>query len=127
MPITHSELKSSVDYPRNWSEFQAWLPGEAECIAYLERLRWCDGFRCPTCGRARAWRTKRGLWVCACCQRQTAVTAGTIFDKTRTPLRTWFDTVWHGTGQKTGVSALGLQPLMGFSYETGLPWRSTHP
>jgi transposase-like protein len=116
--------RGGVDYPRSWSEFQSWFPGEAECIAYLERLRWGEGFRCPTCDGSRAWRTKRGLWVCTGCERQTSVTAGTIFDKTRTPLRTWFATAWHVTGQKTGVSALGLQRVMGFGYETA--WAHLH-
>ena len=124
MGVDEKRPRGGADYPRNWSEFQAWFSGEAECIAYLERLRWPDGFRCPSCGGARAWRTNRGLWVCAGCQRQTSVTAGTIFDKTRTPLRTWFATVWHVTGQKTGVSALGLQHVMGFSYETA--WAHLH-
>jgi transposase-like protein len=87
-------------------------------------LRWGAGFQCPGCGAAVSWRTKRGLWVCASCERQTSVTAGTIFDKTRTPLRTWFATIWYVTNQKTGVSALGLQRVMGCSYETA--WAHLH-
>ena len=37
-------------------------------------------------------------------------TAGTIFDKTRTPLPVWLAGAWYLTTQKHGVSALGLQP-----------------
>ena len=35
-----------VDYPRTWAEFTSWFGDEAACVAYLERLRWADGFVC---------------------------------------------------------------------------------
>jgi transposase-like protein len=51
------------------------------------------------------------------------VTAGTIFQDTRTPLATWFRAMWWITSQKTGASALGLQAVLGFgSYETAWTW-----
>jgi transposase-like protein len=61
--------------------------------------------------------------MCAGCQRKTSVTAGTLFEDTRTPLRTWFAAIWFLTSQKNGVSALGLQRVLGFgSYETAWAW-----
>jgi len=51
------------------------------------------------------------------------VTAGTIFQDTRKPLRLWFRAIWHVTSQKHGVSALGLQRVLGLSsYETAWTW-----
>lgn len=51
------------------------------------------------------------------------MTAGTIFQDTRTPLTTWFRAMWWVTNQKTGVSALGLQRLLGLrSYKTAWAW-----
>ena len=38
------------------------------------------------------------------CDYQGTVTAGTVFAKTRTPLRSWFAGVWYVTSQKHGVS-----------------------
>ena len=59
------------------------------------------------------------------CGRQTSVTAGTIFHRTRTPLPTWFAAAWLMTGQKQGVSALGLQRALGLgSYQTA--WAMLH-
>lgn len=111
------------DYPRTWQEFEAWFPEEGACRLYLERLRWPDGFTCPRCGSRQGWRSKRGLWVCGGCQRQTSVTAGTVFADTHSLLRTWFATAWYVTGQKQGVSALGLQAVLGLgSYETAWSW-----
>ena len=51
------------------------------------------------------------------------MTAGTIFDRTRTPLSTWFAAIWFVTAQKNGVSARNLQQILGFgSYETAWAW-----
>ena len=63
--------------------------------------------------------------MCRGCGRQSTVTAGTIFDKTRTPLRVWLAAAWYLTNQKQGVSALGLQRVLGLgSYETA--WTMLH-
>lgn len=63
--------------------------------------------------------------MCRTCEHQASATAGTIFDKTRTPLRVWFAAVWHVTSQKHGVSALGLQRALGLgSYQTA--WTMMH-
>jgi hypothetical protein len=114
-----------VDYPRTWAEFVAWFSDEASCVAYLEPLRWGDGFRCPGCGSTRSWPASRGLGsrVCAECAKRTSVTAGTIFAGTRTPLTQWFAAAWHVCATKNGASALGLQQLLGLgSYETAWAW-----
>ena len=48
---------------------------------------------------------------------------GTIFQDTRKPLRLWFRAIWHVTSQKNGVSALGLQRVLGLgSYQTAWTW-----
>ena len=67
--------------------------------------------------------TARGQLRCNRCQRQTSVTAGTIFEGTRKPLRLWFQAMWYVTNQKHGVSALGLQRILGLgSYQTAWAW-----
>jgi hypothetical protein len=48
-----------------------------------------------------------------------SLTAGTASQDTRKPLRMWFLAMWFVTSQKNGVSALGLQRVLGLgSYET---------
>ena len=112
-----------VDYPRTLQEFDEWLGSEEACRAYLQRLRSPQGFRCPGCGGNKAWATRRGQLRCAQCQRQTSPIAGTIFEGTRKPLRTWFQVMWYVTNQKTGVSAMGLKATMGLgSYQTAWAW-----
>lgn len=117
--------QASIDYPGTWNEFLTWFADETSCIAFLERLRWPDGFVCPNCGSRKAWRIADGRWSCKVCVRKVSVTANTIFDRTRTPLRTWFAAAWYVTNQKYGASALGLQRVLGFgSYQTA--WTMLH-
>lgn len=59
------------------------------------------------------------LFRCRHCRRDVSVTADTIFHRSRLPLRTWFRIVWWATNQKSGLSALGLQRMLGLgSYQT---------
>lgn len=111
------------EYPRNLSELEAQFGSEEDCRAYLARLRWPEGFRCPHCGSGKAWPVRGVLLECAECGCQTSVTAGTIFQDTRTPLPVWFRAMWWVTTQKNGASALGLQRVLGLkSYETAWAW-----
>ena len=75
------------------------------------------------CGSPKAWEVRAILWQCAACGRQTSVTAGTIFQDTRSPLTTWFRAMWWVTTAKTGTSALALQQVLGLgSYQTAWTW-----
>ncbi len=111
------------DYPRDLLEFEIRFASEEACRDYLSALRWPEGFRCPGCGHERAWPVRKVWFECARCGRQTSVTSGTIFQDTRKPLRLWFRAIWHVTSQKNGVSALGLQRVLGLgSYQTAWTW-----
>ena len=111
------------DYPRTVAELEARFHSEQACREYLFQLRWPTGFRCPSCGAVKAWSVRSGLWQCASCSRQASVTAGTIFQDTHTPLTVWFRAMWWVTTQKNGVSALGLQRVLGLgSYQTAWAW-----
>ena len=123
--MSSSMPRAGVDYPRTFQELLSWFPDEPACLTYLERVRWRDGFICPRCGTVGGvwWAVRRGLRKCAVCHHETSVTAGTIFEGTRKPLRTWFMAIWFVTSQKNGVSALGLQRVLGLgSYETAWTW-----
>lgn len=111
------------DYPRTLAEFERRFATDAACREYLFGVRWPEGFVCPRCPGRAAWGTQRGVWVCTACGYQASVTAGTIFQDTRSPLTLWFRAIWWVTSQKTGASALGLQRVLGLgSYETAWTW-----
>ena len=112
------------DYPRTLPELEQRFSDEAACRAYLFALRWPEGFACPGCG-THGLPVRRELWRCVSCGRETSVSAGTIFQDSKLPLSLWFRAMWHVVSQKNGVSALGLQRVLGLgSYKTA--WAVLH-
>ena len=108
-----------MHYPKSLGEFQAWFPTDADCLDYLEWLRWPDGFVCPSCNHSEGWRLGDGRFKCTGCGSRTSVIAGTIFDRTRTPLTVWFSACWHFAAGKDGISALSLKRTLEIgSYQT---------
>ena len=111
-------------YPSSLGQFQAWFRTDADCLDYLEWLRWPEGFMCPDCGHS-GWRLGDGRFMCSACSYRTSVTAGTIFDRTRTPLTVWFTACWHFATAKDGVSTLSLKRVLEIgSYQTA--WAMLH-
>jgi hypothetical protein len=95
---------AGVDYPRTFQELDQWFRDDAACRAYIRRLRWPEGFVCPHCGvSGEPWTMSDKLLRCRSCHGRTSLTAGTLFDGTRKPLRTWFMAMWFVTSQKNGV------------------------
>jgi transposase-like protein len=113
------------DYPRTIMEMERRFSKDEACRQYLFALRWPEGFACPRCSGNRAWQMSRGLWLCGDCRLQVSVTAGTIFQDSHLSLPTWFRAMWYITSGKNGVSALGLQRVLGLgSYKTA--WAMLH-
>lgn len=112
-----------VDYPQTGLELGDRFRSEADCLDYLAKLRWPNGFVCPRCEAAGGWQASRGRWICQACRYQASVLAGTVFQDTHKPLRMWFRAVWHITSQKSGASAVSLQKELGLgSYLTAWTW-----
>jgi len=112
-----------LDYPRTVLELRERFSTEQACRDYLAALRWPEGFVCPECEATRGWKMRRGLYWCQRCGYQVSLTAGTLFHDTHKPLRLWFEAMWYVTNQKLGVSALGLQRVLGLgSYHTAWNW-----
>lgn len=106
-----------------FEEFVKQFSTEEQCREYLLSLRWPNGFVCPRCSSKDSRLLNGKIYECKLCKNQTTVIAGTIFQDTRTPLKTWFIAIWWITTQKYGASAEGLQQVLGLgSYETAWTW-----
>lgn len=114
------------DFPLTILEFQRRFGSEEACREYLFASRWPDGFVCPGCGgRDAGGETRRHLWICTACGRQTSITAGTVMHKTKLPLRTWFWAAYLVSTFHPGVSAKQLQRQLGLGcHETA--WAMLH-
>jgi transposase-like protein len=115
-----------VEFPSTLLGFYETFPDEQACWAYLRQRRWPEGFACPRCEGRRSYPLRaRRLEQCAHCGYQASLTAGTIFHKTRVPLRTWFLAIFFIGRHKQGISALQLQRDSGLgSYRTA--WALLH-
>jgi transposase-like protein len=115
----------SEDYPRTLLELERRFHREEACAEYLAALRWPGGWVCPRCAGTESWPIRRNRWRCDKCRYEMSVTAGTIFQDSHLPLTIWFRALWHVTSQKNGISALGLQRVLGLgSYKTA--WAMLH-
>lgn len=104
-------------------EFQDMFPTDEACYEYLCLIKWPGGFVCPYCQSKKSWKLQHQLLRCKQCKRDISVTAGTIFQDRRIPLRVIFQVMWYMVCQKQGVSALGLQDILGLgSYRTAWVW-----
>lgn len=112
-----------MNYPENQMEFEEMFKSEKNCIDYLIAIRWPNGFECPVCASIRYWRKTKNRFECNDCHTETTVTNGTIFHKSTKPLFIWFRAIWWIVAQKNGVSAKGLQTVLGLgSYKTSWTW-----
>ncbi len=109
MSINAVQCQAGLSMP----EFFASDGTEANCYRALYTWRWPQGVRCPCCaGRARS-RFKRGgviYYQCSACRHQTSLIAGTMFQGTKLPLRSWMLALHLLTSTKTNMAALELMP-----------------
>lgn len=111
----------SDKFPESLPAFQRMFPDDVSCARYLESVRWREGFVCPRCnGTAEPMRLGRPhLLRCRNCKRDISLTAGTVMDRTHTPLVTWFWAAYLISSLTPGMSAVQLQRQFGLTrYET---------
>ncbi|MDE2150337.1 MAG: transposase [Gammaproteobacteria bacterium] len=102
------------EFPKTLPEFEAAFPGEAACRAYWIEVRFGGLVACARCGYAQPYARSNGRYECPRCHYQTSLTAGTVLQGTRKPLKLWFRALWELCVHKQGVSAKDLQRILGF-------------
>jgi transposase-like protein len=112
------------DFPRTATEFEKRFATEEDCRAYWIEARWGGKPACARCGSTYVWPIRGGTtFECRECDHQTSLTAGTLLEKTRKPLKMWFRAVFEISTRRTGISAMDLMRIMGFgSYKTAWTW-----
>lgn len=111
-----------LGFPRSLPDFQRLFPNDAACATYLEGAKWPKGFACPWCRAKREpyrFANRPGVLRCKACRKDVALTAGTVMERTHTPLTTWFWGAYLVSSLTPGLSALQFQRQIGLSrYET---------
>jgi transposase-like protein len=108
------------------ADFQQEFRDDDACLDYLWRqLHSADGDHadCPKCGRPRRFHRVRSRqsYSCDTCGHHLHPTAGTIFEKSTTPLTLWFHAIFILSQTRCGISAKQLQREIGTTYKTS--WR----
>lgn len=120
---TNKVFKSILpECPDNQLEFQRLFSNEADCLKYLEKMRWPEGFVCENCLTAaepfRVSTHPRKL-KCRSCHQVESVTANTVMHRSKTNILIWFWASYYMATQTPGISALELQKKFGVKrYET---------
>jgi len=107
-------------------QFQDRFSTEDACLDHLFQVRYGADFSCPGCDRpAKFSRVKaRRSYQCNWCAHQLYPTAGTPFDRTRTPLRDWFFVMFQFCSSCNGIPAKEIERQLGVTYKTA--WRMCH-
>lgn len=109
--------------PENQIEFEKMFTTEEQCLDYLKELRFSKGYSCRKCQHNEYWLNNRGIMVCKSCKDELSITSGTIFHRSKLPLVVIFRALWWMVAQKNGVSAVGIQRVLGLgSYRTAWVW-----
>src|SRR3990167_311168 len=105
------------------ADFNKMFPDEDACLEVLKNLIYPDGITCRTCKEARLHprRTGRKQYSCDYCGTLVAPLAGTIFEKSTTPLKSWFYAMHLMASTRCGISAKQLERELGVTYKTA--WR----
>ena len=98
-------------------------PDDDSCLERLKNKRWPNGIECPICKKITKHHkvTSKQAYACDYCGHQVSPAAGTIFHKSATPLRIWFQVMHRMASTRCGISAKQIQRETGVTYKTA--WR----
>jgi transposase len=105
-------------------QFNEKFPDDEACLEHLKEKRMSGGItHCLKCNQERKHHrvTGRPAWACDYCGSMISPMAGTIFEKSSTPLHLWFYAMYLMGSTRCGISAKQIQRETGVTYKTA--WR----
>lgn len=94
-----------------------------KCLESLKVFRFPDPYTCTKCNLPQKFYPVKGRTAYACnnCGHHVYPLAGTIFEKSSTPLDLWFFAMYLMIQTRSGTSAKQLERMLGVTYKTA--WR----
>jgi transposase len=107
-------------------DFERDFPTDEACLEWLREYLYPDGIFCKVCQQVtKHHRVKsRPSYSCDRCGHHEHPTAGTIYHRSRTPLRLWFRAIFLMAQTRCGISAKAIERDLGVTYKTA--WRMFH-
>lgn len=109
-------------YPKTQKEFELLFSDEQSCWSYLFDIKFPMGFECNICQSNQYWVLKKKIIRCKKCKKEISLTSGTIFQDSNLKLMDIFRVIWWMVAQKNGISARGIERVLGISYPTAWRW-----
>jgi len=105
------------------NDFNRQFPNDAACLEWLKNYLYPSGIYCKQCGKitSHSKLSKLPVYSCNRCGGHTHPMSGTIFERSRTPLKQWFYAIFLMSATRCGISAKQLQRELGVTYKTA--WR----
>jgi transposase-like protein len=110
-----------------FKQFQSEYPDDDACLDKIMTIQYSGKeFLCPSCGVDSKFHkiAKRRAYACQHCGHHVYPCVGTPFEKSRTPLTSWFFAMYLMTSTRHGVAARELQRQIRCTYKTA--WRMAH-
>jgi transposase len=121
-------MKTKQSIPKHlrytMKDFDNAFPSDAACLEYIKEKRYPGGItECKKCGVERKHHRigNRTAYSCDYCGTHIFPLVGTIFEKSSTSLRTWFQAMYLMSSTRCGISAKQIQRETGVTYKTA--WR----
>jgi len=105
------------------NDFNKQFPNDTACLEWLKNYLYPNGITCNSCGKVTSHSKLSNLPVYSCnrCGSHTHPMVGTIFERSRTPLKHWFYAMFLMSATRCGISAKQVQRETGVTYKTA--WR----
>ena len=102
-------------------QFRTYYPDNDACLDKLFQLMY-NNLICPKCDSDKPFTkvNNRRSYQCHCCGFQVYTIAGTVFEKSRTPLTHWFYLIFLQTTTRHGVAAKEVERQLNVCCETAL-------
>ena len=99
------------------------FPDDDACLERIVQMLYPEGVVCRACNEVRPHHklTNRKAYSCDYCGTHVYPLAGTIFEKSSTPLKSWFYAMFLVSSTRCGISAKQLERELGVTYKTA--WR----
>ena len=106
-----------------FKDFEGMFPDDASCLEWLRNFLYPDGIFCKKCNATTKHHRvqSRPSYSCDHCGHHVHPTAGTIFHKSSTSLKTWFHAIYLMASTRCGISAKQIERETGVTYKTA--WR----
>jgi len=112
-----------MDQIFSFTHFLTRFPDDNTCLEEIRRQRFPHGIFCRNCKLFTIHYKLNGrvAYSCKLCRTQVYPLAGTIFEKSTTPLRIWFYAIFLMIHTRGTITSKQLQKELGVTYKTA--WR----